>query len=103
MAFAVLSVSGYGVGSGDVRQFGLSAPQSLKDRIVAAAAHDGNVSNLQENSDGMFCCAGTRRVPIHKLLGWIKASGYVFQHAFGLGGLNSGCDHEKQYIFKQED
>ena len=93
MTFAVLLVHSVDIGrGGEIGQFGLSAPRSLKDRILSAASHDKNVPTLQDSGSGNF----SGSVPLFKLLGWIEASGYVLHH-FGPATSSAYA----QYIFKQ--
>ena len=105
MTLAIFQIHKLGA-NGYVRRFHLSAPQSLKDRIFNVAHHERGKPALTMDSYGIIEAYGQEceAIPLHKLLSWIKSSGYSLNSAMAgnMGAPYISTTHD-QYIFDLRD
>jgi hypothetical protein len=102
MPFIVLSVQLEHEHEVGVRKFALSAPKTVKDRIIHVAGHDAEVPTLlQLSHERHYQCynqAGESQIiPLHNLLNWVESSGFNLGHVVS---INRGSFHD-QYIFQE--
>ena len=97
MTFAVLTTRC--TLNSQVRDFHLCASKDLETRIINVASHDLGLK-LQSSNDGDLVLK-KGMIPLHKLLSWIKSSGYEFRSTmiFALEGYGKIC-YEK-YVFEE--
>ena len=97
MTFAVLTTR-YTANS-QVRGFHLCASEDLETRIIKVASHDLGLKLHNSNGNLML---NKGMIPLHKLLSWIKSSGYELNSTmtFDCGGAFGNSYYEK-YVFEE--
>lgn len=81
-----------------VQSFWMSAPQSLKDRVVEVAKRDENLDIYLQTEDYFMC---NSKMEPHKIINWIEASGWKLEMTSSSVNSYNGFTIA-EYIFREK-
>ena len=96
MTFAVLTIPC--CANSQVRNFHLCASKDLETRIINVASHDLGLKLQSSNGDVVL---KKGMIPLHKLLSWIKSSGYELNSTMIFDGEGYGKICYEKYVFEE--
>ena len=96
MTFAVLTIPC--CANSQVRNFHLCASKDLETRIINVASHDLGLKLQSSNGDVVL---KKGMIPLHKLLSWIKSSGYELNSTMTIEVDAFGTHCYEKYVFEE--